>query len=317
MELPGFAFYFITFFTMGGIYAILCLALNMQWGFGGLFNAGIAGFYAIGAYTGAILTAAGSDAHVGGFGLPILIGLVCAGIASGLVGWMIARICVRLKADYLAMASIGIAEIIRLAIVNEEWLTNGSLGISRIPRPLETLFSGRQSEVVFVVFVWIIVAVTFLVARRLQVSPWGRVMRAIRDNDAAAASVGKDVQRFRTETFVVGAIFMGVAGALSAHYFKFFSPDATEPLLITFLAWVMLIAGGSGNNIGAIAGALVIWAIWSLTEVVTQQLPPDWATRSSYIRMLLVGLLLQFVLQRFRSGLFPEKSPKLRVGDRR
>ena len=314
MELPGFVFYFVTFFTMGGIYAILCLALNMQWGFGGLFNAGIAGFYAVGAYTAAILTAASSDAHVGGFGLPILVGLVCAGILSGLVGWAIARICVRLKADYLAMASIGIAEIIRLAVINEEWLTNGSLGVSRIPRPLDELFTGRQSELVFVVFVWLVVAVTLLVARRLRISPWGRVMRAIRDNEAAAASVGKDVQRFRTQTFVVGSVFMGVAGALSAHYFKFFSPGATEPLLITFLAWVMLIAGGSGNNLGAIAGALLIWAIWSLTEVVTQQLPPDWATRSSYIRMLLIGLLLQVVLQRFRSGLFPEKSPRLRVG---
>ncbi len=317
MELTGILFYLVTFLTMGGIYAILCLALNMQWGFGGLFNAGIAGFYAVGAYTGAILTAANSPAHVGGFDLPIVVGLVCAGITSGIVGWMIARICVRLKADYLAMASIGIAEIIRLSIINEEWLTNGSLGISRIPRPLETLFTGRQAELVFVVFVWLVVAITFLVARRLQQSPWGRVMRAIRDNEEAAASIGKDVQRFRTQTFVVGAIFMGVAGALSAHYFKFFSPDATEPLLITFLAWVMLIAGGSGNNIGAIAGALVIWAIWSMTEIVTQQLPPDWATRSSYIRMLLVGLLLQFVLQRFRSGLFPERSPKLRVGFRR
>ncbi|MCP4316261.1 MAG: branched-chain amino acid ABC transporter permease [Hyphomicrobiales bacterium] len=313
MELPGIAFYIVAFLTMGGIYAILCLALNMQWGFGGLFNAGIAGFYAVGAYTAAILTSAGSSAHLGGFDLPIVVGLICAGIASGIVGWAIARICVRLKADYLAMASIGIAEIIRLAIVNEEWLTNGSLGISRIPRPLEAFYSGRAAEVVFVVFVWLIVAVTFLVARRLQQSPWGRVMRAIRDNEETAASIGKDVQRFRTETFVVGSVFMGVAGALSAHYFKFFSPDATEPLLITFLAWVMLIAGGSGNNLGAIAGALAIWAIWSLTEVVTQQLPPDWATRSSYIRMLLIGLLLQFVLQRFRSGLFPEKSPKLRI----
>lgn len=313
MELPGIAFYFVAFLTMGGIYAILCLALNMQWGFGGLFNAGIAGFYAIGAYTAAILTSAGSSAHLGGFDLPIVVGLICAGIASGIVGWAIARICVRLKADYLAMASIGIAEIIRLAIINEEWLTNGSLGISRIPRPLEAYYSGRNAEVVFVVFVWLIVAVTFLVARRLQQSPWGRVMRAIRDNEEAAASIGKDVQRFRTETFVVGSVFMGVAGALSAHYFKFFSPDATEPLLITFLVWVMLIAGGSGNNIGAIAGALAIWAIWSLSEVVTQQLPPDWASRSSYIRMLLIGLLLQFVLQRFRAGLFPEKSPKLRI----
>ena len=309
MQLDGIIFYLIAFLTMSGIYAILCLALNMQWGFGGLFNAGIAGFYAVGAYTAAIITSANASSHIGGFDLPIVVGLVLAGIASGIIGWMIARICVRLKADYLAMASIGIAEIIRLIVINEDWLTNGSLGISGIPRPLQQIFSGREAEVLYVVFVWLIVLLTYLVAQRLRASPWGRVMRAIRDNESAAASIGKNVQCFRTQTFVVGAIFMGVAGALSAHYFKFFSPDATEPLLVTFLTWVMLIAGGSGNNRGAILGALMIWAIWSMTEILTSQLPTEWATRSAYLRMLLIGIFLQIVLQRFRSGLLPEKAP--------
>lgn len=313
MALDGILFYFISFMTMAGIYAVLCLALNMQWGFGGLFNAGIAGFYAVGAYTSAIITSANAANHVGGFDLPILVGLILAGVISGVIGWAIARICIRLKADYLAMASIGIAEIIRLLIINEDWLTNGSLGIAAIPRPLEAIFSGRQAEIVYVFFVWILVWVTYVVAQRLQVSPWGRVMRAIRDNEVAVASIGKDVHRFQCETFVVGAIFMGIAGALSAHYFKFFSPEATEPLLVTFLTWVMLIAGGSGNNRGAIAGALIIWAIWSLTEMLTGWLPTEWATRSAYVRMLLIGLFLQFVLQKYRSGLIPEKPPEFKT----
>ncbi len=313
MTADGLFFYFVAFMTMSGIYAILCLALNMQWGFGGLFNAGIAGFYAVGAYTAAILTSAGSPSHTGGFDLPIVVGLVVAGLFSGFIGWGVAKICVRLQADYLAMASIGVAEIIRLVVVNEEWLTNGSLGIAGIPRPLQNVFSGREAELVFVVFVWLLVGLTYFVAQRLRVSPWGRVMRAIRDNAVAAESIGKNVQRFRTETFIVGAVFMGIAGGLSAHYFKFFSPDATEPLLVTFLTWVMLIAGGSGNNRGAILGALIIWAIWSLTEMLTNQLPTEWATRSAYIRMLLIGLFLQVVLQRYRSGLIPEKPPVLKL----
>ena len=316
MSADGLLFYFIAFMTMAGIYAVLSLALNMQWGFGGLFNAGIAGFYAVGAYAAAIVTSANSPSHIGGFDLPVVVGLFVAGILSGLIGWAIARICIRLKADYLAMASIGIAEIIRLVAVNEEWLTNGSLGISAIPRPLEDVFSGRQAEIVYVMYVWLVVGVTYFVAQRLRSSPWGRVMRAIRDNEVAAASIGKDVQRFRVETFIVGAVFMGMAGALSAHYFKFFSPDATEPLLITFLTWVMLIAGGSGNNRGAIVGALAVWAIWSLTEVITTQLPTEWATRSAYIRMLLIGLFLQVVLQRYRAGLIPEKTPQLPFNDK-
>ncbi|KZK76867.1 leucine/isoleucine/valine transporter permease subunit [Pseudovibrio sp. W64] len=311
MELTGLFFYFVSFLTMAGIYAVICLALNIQWGFGGLFNAGIAGFYAIGAYSAAIITSTAASNSVGGLQQPIFVGMAVAAVIAGLVGWGIARLCVSLKSDYLAMATIGIAEIIRLVIVNEEWLTNGSLGVSNIPRPFEGVFKGQTAEIVFVLFVWIIVLLTYFISQRLHKSPWGRVLRAIRDNEDAAESIGKDTHSFRTQTFVIGAIFMALAGALSAHYFKYFSPDATEPILITFLAWVMLIAGGSGNNKGAIAGALIVWAIWSMTEILTGFLPSEWATRSSYMRMLLIGLFLQFVLQRYRSGLLPERAPKL------
>jgi branched-chain amino acid transport system permease protein len=309
MEWTGLMFYGVSFLIAGGIYAILCLALNIQWGLGGLFNAGIAGFFAVGAYTSAIFTTQVSDKHLGGFGLPVPVGLLAAAILAGATGWIVAKICIRLKSDYLAMASIGIAEILRLVIVNESWLTNGSLGISQIPRPFDGLVQGRAADIVFLVYVWVIVAIVYLICQRLNASPWGRTLRAIRDNAQSAEAAGKDVNWFRLQTFVIGAAFMGVAGGLSAHYFKFLAPSATEPLLVTFLVWVMLMAGGSGNNRGAIAGGLGIWAIWSLTEIFTNRLPPDWISRSSYIRMLLIGLLLQVVLQKFRQGLIPEKSP--------
>ncbi|MEO8857076.1 MAG: branched-chain amino acid ABC transporter permease [Burkholderiaceae bacterium] len=304
--------YLVGFLIAGGIYALLCLALNVQWGYGGLFNAGIAGFFGVGAYTSALLTAASSGGrHVGGFALPIPIGLAGAALVAGVTGWAVARICVRLKSDYLAMASIGIAEILRLVIVNEQWLTNGSLGISNIPRPFENLVGGQASAWVFVVVVWTIVGASWYGCNRLYDSPWGRALRAIRDNEEAARAVGKDVDRLRLQTFVIGSALMGIAGGLSASYFKFLSPTATDPLLITFLVWVMLVAGGSGNNRGAVVGALTIWGIWSVTEIFTAQLPPEWTARSSFIRMFLVGLLLQFVLQRYRGGLVPERSPPL------
>ena len=127
MDATGLFFYLISFLIAGGIYAVLCLALNIQWGMGGLFNAGIAGFFAVGAYASAILTTQASDKHLGGFGLPVVVGLAGAAIFAGLTGWAVARICVRLKSDYLAMASVGIAEILRLVIANESWLTNGNL----------------------------------------------------------------------------------------------------------------------------------------------------------------------------------------------
>ena len=315
MEITGLFFYLVSILIAGGIYALLCLALNIQWGMGGLFNAGIVGFFAIGAYTSAILTTPETTKHLGGYDLPVFAGLVGAAIIAGLTGWAVARICVRLKSDYLAMASIGIAEILRLVIVNESWLTNGSLGLSGIPRPFSDVASGRMADVVFLAYVWAIVLVVYLVAMRLYNSPWGRSLRAIRDNEASAAAAGKNIEKFRMQTFVIGCAFMGVAGGLSAHYFRFLSPSATDPLLVTFLVWVMLMAGGSGNNRGAIVGALGIWALWSVTEIFTNRLPPEWATRSSFIRMLLVGLLLQYVLQKFRSGIIPEKSPPLPFRD--
>lgn len=315
MEWSGLAFYLVGFLIAGGIYAILCLALNVQWGMGGLFNAGIAGFFAVGAYASAILTAADAPGHVGGFDLPVPLGLAGAALVSGFTGFLVAKICIRLKSDYLAMASIGIAETLRLVIVNEQWLTNGSLGISRIPRPLDGLVSGRNSDFVLLATVWLVVLAVYLFAERLYDSPWGRALRAIRDNEDAARAAGKDVDRFRLQTFVIGAAIMGIAGGLTAAQFRFLSPSATEPLVITFLVWVMLMAGGSGNNRGAIAGALGIWAIWSTTEILTNRLPPEWATRSSYLRMLLVGLLLQVVLQRYRAGLVPERSPAMRLDD--
>lgn len=309
MDPIGLLFYLVGFLIFGGIYAILCLALNVQWGYGGLFNAGIAGFFAVGAYTSALLTAAPAQTHLGGFELPVALGIAAAAVTAGLTGWAVAKICIRLKSDYLAMASIGIAEILRMVIVNEDWLTNGSLGITNIPRPFDGLVQGRQADILYLGVVWLIVGIVYLICNRLYDSPWGRTLRAVRDNEDAARAVGKDVDAFRLQTFVIGAALMGIAGALSAHYFRFLSPEATEPLLITFLVWVMLMAGGSGNNKGAIVGALAVWAIWSLTEIFTNRLPTELATRSSYIRMLLIGLLLQFVLQKYRSGLLPERSP--------
>ncbi|HEY3145981.1 MAG TPA: branched-chain amino acid ABC transporter permease [Dongiaceae bacterium] len=314
MDAAGLINYLISLGIMSGIYAVLCLGLNLQWGFAGLFNAGIAGFFAIGAYTAAILTTPESPNYLGGFGLPIVLAWPIAMILSGAVAWAIGRICVRLQGDYLAMATIGIAEVIRLVIKNEEWLTSGTRGIPNIARPFEDLPS-PWNNLAFMGLVMALAAIIYWLAERAWASPWGRALRAIRDSDVAAAAIGKNVTQFRVEAFVFGAMVMALAGALSAHYFKFLGTSATEPLMATFLVWVMLIIGGSGNNRGAIVGATLIWVIWSATELLTNRLPGEWITRTSYIRVLLIGILLQVVLQRFAKGLVPERPPKM-IDDR-
>jgi branched-chain amino acid transport system permease protein len=207
------------------------------------------------------------------------------------------------------MATIGIAEIIRLVFKNESWLSNGTMGISTVPRPFEGL-GQPWGNLAFLALALAIVLALYLAAERAWVSPWGRAMRAIRDNETAAAAIGKDVVRFRLEAFVLGAMVMGLGGGLSAMYFKFIGATATEPLLTTFLVWVMLIIGGSGNNRGALLGAALVWLIWSGTELFTNRLPAEWITRSSYIRTLLIGVALIVVLQRFAKGVLPERPPK-------
>ncbi len=304
----GIMMYLVALLTIGGIYAVIALGLNMHWGVSGLFNAGIAGFFAIGAYTSAILTTPTSIKHLGGFDLPVWLGMLASMIAAGIVAYAVGRICLRLRSDYLAIATIGIAEIFRLVLKNESWMTNGTRGIANVPKPFEDLGT-PWSQLAFLAVVIVIVAAVYVVVERALNAPWGRVMRAIRENDDAAEAAGKDVVRFRLEAFVFGAMFMGLGGAMTAHSFKFIGPEATEPLLTTFLVWVMLIIGGSGNNRGAILGAIIVWAIWSMTQILTGFLPPDLAVRAATLRVFLVGLLLQVVLQRFSRGLIPEKSP--------
>jgi branched-chain amino acid transport system permease protein len=305
----GLALYGISLLTMGGVYAVLALGLNIQWGFTGIFNAGIAGFFAIGAYTTGILTGPALATHVGGFGLPVAVGLAVAMILAGIMGWCIGWLTLKLQSDYLAIATIGIAEILRLIGKNEDWLTNGPRGIRGIPRPFESL-PQMEGQLAYLGLIAVIVLVLYILLERGRNSPWGRVMRAIRENEDSARAAGKNIHRFRMEAFVLGAMIMGLGGGLFAHTIKFIGPEATEPLQATFLVWVMLIAGGSGNNKGAILGPVVIWSIWSATELLTRQLPADWAIRSAYIRVFLVGLALQIIIQHFHQGLLPEKPPK-------
>ena len=141
-------------------------------------------------------------------------------------------------------------------------------------------------------------------------------MSAIRENEDAARASGKDVDKLRIQAFVVGSAIMGLGGAMMAHYLKFIDPQAAEPLQATFLVWVMLIVGGAGNNKGAILGAILMWVIWSASELITIRLPDEFAVRSAYIRIFLIGLVLQIVLQKYSSGILPERRFKSQAEER-
>lgn len=297
--------YFIFLATLAGIYAILALGLNVQWGFSGLFNAGIAGFFAVGGYTSAILTSPEVAGRVGGYDLPSPIGWVGAMLLAALIAWPIGKICLRFRSDYLAIATIGVAEVIRMISRAESWLTGGPTGITRIPRPFSE-FSYGYSGLAWLFIVLALVGLCYWLVERQYQAPWGRMMRAIRDNEIAASAMGKDVPYRRLEAFVFGSALMGLAGALFVHFNRVITPEAIDPMQVTFLVWIMLILGGSGNNRGAVLGAFVIWAIWSMSELLTDRLPQDYALTAKYLRMFVIGLALQLVLRFRPEGLLPE-----------
>jgi branched-chain amino acid transport system permease protein len=233
----------------------------------------------------------------------ILGAMLTAGVLAAVVGWP----TLRLRDDYLAIATIGIAETLRLVLKNEAWLTNGVHGIRDIPRPLQDLFSTTYDRFYLGLLVGMLLCV-YLASERLVRSPWGRVLKAIREDEVVADSLGKNSFRYKLQALVLGAMIMGLGGSFYAHYVRYISPDTFDPLMGTFIVWVMVIAGGSGNNRGVVLGAAVIWYLWSFSEdMVMRLLPPQLETRASDLRVIVIGLVLQAILLKRPQGLLPER----------
>lgn len=305
--LIGIVSYLVFFACIVLILGIVTLGLNLQWGFTGLFNAGVVGFYAIGAYTHAILTAAPQPQYLGNFGLPWFAGALGAMAATALAAWLIGLLTIRLRGDYLAIASFGIAVSIQLLTLNWEALTGGSQGLTRIPKPLAGVFDTPLGfNLWFLALLAALTAALYLALERILRSPWGRVLRAIREDEVAAVALGKSAQRFRLEAFVLGSTLMGLAGALYVSFIGFVSPFDFLPIF-TFQIWAMLIVGGSGNNRGALLGALVVWGIWAASGVAVAKLvPPSHAAQGGAIQVILIGLVLVLMLLRRPRGLIGE-----------
>jgi branched-chain amino acid transport system permease protein len=294
LDLFGYGAFFL---TMALTYAIICLGLNVQWGQTGLFNVGVAGFVAIGAYASALLTTPDAPDRLGGFGLPLAVGWIGAALAAGLATFLVGALTIRLRADYLAIATFGIAVMVQLCLLNLEGLTGGPFGIGFIPRPFAatasdpTLFAALNLALLVAV-----VVVLYLALERLLRSPWGRVLRAIREDETAARALGKNADRFRLQAFAIGGAIMGLGGAAQAHFIGFIAPENYQPML-TFQVWAMLIAGGSGNNRGAILGAIVVWGLWALSApAIAALFPPDQQARAAALRIVLIGVGLCAIL---------------------
>jgi branched-chain amino acid transport system permease protein len=384
-------------------YALITLGLNIQFGYGGLFNFGVMGFLMLGGFavtfisydvnalfwnsdgpmmlgrallafiagaalvfgvsraerigiTGGWKTAAtvvawivayivyrsqidpaaayieANGGWVGGLGLHPLIGWAFGGVLAAGVAYIVGKICLGLRTDYLAIATIGISEIIRALLKNADWLTRGTLTVSPIdwptPLPQALRASGISAGLDFIyarlaflaVLLIVLAAAVFLVQRAYH-GPWGRMMRAIRDNDVAAASMGKNVTSRQLEIFMLGAVLMGIGGAILVSFTQIYDPGAYQPINHTFIFWVMVIVGGAGNNWGAILGALLIYITWIISDPIAQALfrtlsdwsvqfgwpaIPDIESRSSQMRVFVLGLVISIALRYAPKGLLPE-----------
>ena len=296
--------YLISMATFGAIYAVLALALNVMWGMTGMVNLGLVGFYAVGSYLTALATVR--------LGLPVAVGFAAAMIGTAAVAALTTLGLTRLRDDYLAIVTLGFAEVVRILAENMIWLTRGTDGISGIPTPLKSIL-GADFNSAYLVFALVVLAVAFVVLERLRRAPFGRVLRAIREDAQVAAFAGKNVLVFKLKAFAIGGALAGLAGALYAHYTSYIVPEIYVPLLTIYI-FLALSAGGLGNNWGAVLGAFVVVFFLESTRFLIAIVPWVGAERLAATREFLIGLSLLLVLRLRPRGLLPEPVPRLAAG---
>ena len=284
-----------------------------------------------------------AEGYVGGLGLPIILSWPIGGLLAAIAAWLIGKISLGLRSDYLAIATIGVSEIIIFTIKNEDWLARGVKNVIGLPRPVPYEIDLQQStnfinwaqtlgvdvvdastlfvKICYTILFLIVLFVLYWLCEKALNSPWGRMMRSIRDNEIAAESMGKDVKSRHLQVFILGSAVCGIAGAMLVTLDGQLTPTNYHPLRFTFIIWVMVILGGAGNNLGAILGGFIIWFFWVeveyiglfLMDILTSGFSDDNAFRNhmlgsaAYMRYLTLGLILVLVLRFNPKGLIPEK----------
>jgi branched-chain amino acid transport system permease protein len=280
----------------------------------------------LGAYTAAIITkspAQGNFTHyIGGWGEDLnfipglamdqwfifLVGTAAAGIAAGILALLVSIPTLRLREDYLAIATIGIAELLRRIVIQEDSLVNGTRGLTGIPHPLSDLTSSDDYKYLLLAIVVAVLIVIYVALERAVRSPWGRVLIGLREDELATEAAGKNVFGFKTQGFVLGAVIMGIGGSVYAYASSSITPETFTHFFATFLFWAMLMIGGSGNNKGAIAGAYVLWGFWTLTlQIQGYDLGDAIQSRMPYFRDMALGALIVGVLLLRPAGLLPQE----------
>ena len=304
----GVVSYLVFFTTVASILSIAVLGLNLQWGNTGLFNGGVVAFFGAGAYGTLLLGGTPQPDHIGGFGLPYPLALSGGMAAAGILAWIVGVLTLRMRHDYLAISTFGVAVAFENLMRNAEWLSGGAKGLRGFERPLRGMLGdGFLYNLVFLVMVLLLLFATHRFLQTLVASPFGRLLRAIREDETAARSLGKSPARVRLTAFVTGSVIMGLAGGLYGTFYAFVSPQDVLPTL-TFQIWAMLIVGGAGNNRGAVFGAFLIWAAWTASGwALSRFAPVEAQLYAGSIQYVLIGLVIVGMLLWRPQGLFPER----------
>ena len=306
--------------AIAGIYAVLALGLQVNVGYTGIDNFGQAGFAAIGGYSMAVLVTGGPD---GDGLLNFWLALPLAVLITMAFGVLVGLASLRLRADYFAIATIAAAEAVRLFAQNASSITGGNQPLRGFDDSFEVVTDGIEdffetTGIIpdtplftgFVVVVWGVIIVSAFVLNRMQKTPWGRVLRAVREDEDAARALGKNTFGYKLQSLMVGAFFGALGGGFLAMYFSSLNPGIFEPL-ITFLAYGVLILGGLASYWGVAAGAIVLWTLIESTRFLDLGLS---ATQEASMRFAVVGFVL-ILLMAFRpQGMFGKREEMV-LGD--
>ena len=282
-----------------GIFGIVALSLNLEFGFAGLANFGKVAFFLIGAYTYALLLQ---------FGVPFYVCLIIGALISAIFGLLVSLPALRLRMDYLAIAILAFGEILRLIVKSEDF-AGGDWGLIVAPifSPTGSHFTYRLENIGLVFFCLII---CFIVVQLLANSPYGRAMRATREDEIAAESLGKNISKYKAQALMLGSAMAGVAGGLYAQYNQCVLPGMFMPM-ITFTVWIMVLLGGPGNNWGVLLGAALVQIFEKGTNIAKDYLvlPID----PSNLQYILFGALIIFVLLYRPQGLLKESTVRIKT----
>jgi branched-chain amino acid transport system permease protein len=284
-----------------GIFGIVSLSLNLEFGFAGLANFGKVAFFLIGAYTYALLSQAG---------VPFYLCLIAGAVTTAIAGFLVSLPTLKLREDYLAIVVLTFGEILRLIIKSEHWIAGGIWGITISPAISVVGVSARVSTLINIGLVYLCLFICFLVVQSLANSPYGRVIRAIREDEVAAEALGKDRAKYRAQVFALGSAIAGVAGGLYAQYIQFIDPYMFMPML-TFTVWIMVLLGGPANNWGALLGAGLVELFDRGTNMAKDYLtlPID----PSNLQYIIFGVLIILVLFYRPQGLLKESRVKTKA----